>query len=342
MVEWLPSGFLIMRFSSVRQPARSPVAPSGIDVACSRPCEKPVRPGNRVAGAPAISVCIVCRNEADRLEPCLESVSWADEIIVMDLSSADDSAAIARKHGAQVLSHAPVPIVELVRNKVSAEARGDWILVLDPDERIAPGVGAELRRLAQRDDIDAVVIPRMNFDLGYAPSNALHRYEPQLRMYRKSVVTWPVVPNALPRVSDDRINRLPARDDLVIIHNRSRNIPEALERVLRYAPAQAQSMIDQGQVFTARTMLLTLWKKFYTQFFTGQALRDGVPGMLRASMLIAFHFYVWAAFWQLSGAHRTGADDRLLRRLGAIVEAFRRAWSILGTLYRFTKRVTGA
>jgi len=63
-----------------------------------------------------ISVCIACRNEADRLEPCLESVAWADERIVMDLASTDDSVAIAERNGARVVRRDPVPIVEMIRN----------------------------------------------------------------------------------------------------------------------------------------------------------------------------------------------------------------------------------
>lgn len=291
--------------------------------------------------ATAISVCIVCRNEADKLRPCLESVSWADEIIVMDLSSTDGSPAVAMEYGARVVSRAPVPIVELVRNEVAAEACGEWILVLDPDERITPGLAEELRRLAQRDECDAIVIPRMNFDLGFPPSHPMQRYEPQLRMYRRRKVTWPTIPNALPQVGLDRVCNLPGRDDLVIQHDRNRTIPEALERVMRYAPAQAQSMIEQGQVFTAKGMLTTLAKKIYRQFFQGQAFRDGVPGVLRASMLVAFHFYVWATFWQLSGARRTDADDRVMRRLGAFVGAVHPLLRFCGASYRATKRLMG-
>ena len=59
-----------------------------------------------------ISVCIVCRNEADKLGPCLESVAWADEVIVMDLESSDASAETAETHGARVVRRAPLPIVE--------------------------------------------------------------------------------------------------------------------------------------------------------------------------------------------------------------------------------------
>lgn len=290
-------------------------------------------------GSPRISVCIVCRNEADRLGACLESAAWADELIVMDLESADGSAELARRHGARVISRAPVPIVEWVRNELAAAATGEWILALDPDERITPGLAAELRRLSVREDLDAVVIPRMNYDLGYPPSNPYERYEPQLRMYRKSRVTWPTVPNKLPQVPDERRCQIAARDELVMVHDRSRNIPEVLDRIVRYAPLQAQSMIDRGEVFTARAMLASLGSRTYRQLVLGKAWRDGVPGLLRVGILVGFHFYVWAAFWQLSGARRTPEDDRFVRRLGLAVEGARRAWRAVTLPYRWGKRL---
>jgi glycosyltransferase involved in cell wall biosynthesis len=283
---------------------------------------------------PVISVCIVCRNEADKLGPCLESALWADEVIVMDLSSTDNSAALARKHGARVITRTPYPIVEPLRNELASVARGDWILALDPDERVAPGLAQELRRLAERVDLDAIVIPRMNWDFGYPPSSPVQRYEPQLRMYRRSRVTWPIVPNTLPTVGDDRKYGLPNRDDVAIIHDRNRNIPEALERAIRYAPAQAQSMVDQGMVFSAKAMLLALAAQVDKEFFRGQAWKDGVPGLLRAGILVAYKFYVWAAFWQLSGAGRTVHDDRLVRRVGITLAALRQALSIGVACYR--------
>jgi hypothetical protein len=134
-------------------------------------------------------------------------------------------------------------------------------------------------------------------------------------MYRRARVRWPTFPNALPEVSEDRVLRLDPRDELTLAHDRNRNIPEAIERVRRYAPAQAQAMIDAGEVFTARRMLLTLGEKLYRHFVLSRALRDGVPGLIRAGLLVAFHLYVWAAFWHQSGARRTSADDRLLRGL---------------------------
>jgi glycosyltransferase involved in cell wall biosynthesis len=288
-----------------------------------------------------ISVCVVCRNEGDRLAECLESVRWVDEIIIMDLESTDGSDEIARSFGATVVRRSPVPIVEMVRNEVAAYASSEWILVLDPDERISPALVDELRRAAARDDVDAVIIPRMNYDLGYPPSNPAERYEPQLRMYRKRAVTWPTVPNTLPAVPEERKYRVPARDDLVMVHDRSRNIPEVLDRSVRYAVAQAQSMIDGGQHFTARAMVGALTWRLYRQLVQGRAWRDGVPGLLRVGILLGFHFYVWAAFWQLSGARRTPEDDRYVRRLGRAIEVLRRTYEASMLPGRVIRRLLG-
>ena len=247
----------------------------------------------------------------------------------MDLSSDDDSAAVAQTYGARVLSREPFPIVEPLRNEIAAAAHTDWILALDPDESVTPGLAHALKELAQRDDLDAIVIPRMNYDLGYPPSNRIQRYEPQLRMYRRLRVRWPEIPNTLPAVPDQRKFYLPQSDDVVIMHDRSRNVPEILERVIRYAPMQAQSMLDQGQRFSAKAMLTALAAQVDKEFFRAEAWKDGLPGVLRATILVGYKFYVWTAFWQLSGAQRTPEDDHLIRRLGTVLITSRRLLGIV-------------
>jgi hypothetical protein len=276
----------------------------------------------------SISVCVVCRNEVDKLEACLESVAWADEILVMDLGSTDGSAELAERHGASVVTREPIPIVEPLRNELAARARGEWILALDPDERVSPGLAEELRRLAARTDVDLVEIPFTHWDFGYPPSHRLHRYDPKPRFYHRERVSWPAEPNKLPTVPPERLHKLANRDELVIVHDRNRTIPEALDRALRYAPAEAQAMIDRGETFTARRMLATLGGKTRKQFVYGEPWRDGMPGLLRATVLVAFHFYVWACLWQLSGARRTPEDDAVFRRIGRVVGAGRAVYRV--------------
>lgn len=275
--------------------------------------------------AERIAACIVCRDEADKLERCLATTGWVDEVVVLDLESSDGSGDVAAGAGAVVHRRPPVPIVELVRNEVAGLATSDWILVLDPDERLAPGLEAALREAAADDACDAVVIPRTNYDLGHPPSHPSQRYEPQLRMYRRSRVGWPTVPNALPAVPEERLRRLPERDDLVILHDRSRSIVEVLDRSIRYAPAQAQSMLDRGEVFSARAMAAALWRETDTKLLGPRAWRDGLPGLLRAGILVGFKFHVWVELWQRSGGARTPEDDRFVTTLGRGLEVVRAA-----------------
>jgi hypothetical protein len=94
-------------------------------------------------------------------------------------------------------------------------------------------------------------------------------------------------------------------------------------------------MVDRGRVFTARDMLRVLARRAYEEFVHTRPWGEGVPGFLRAGILLAFYFYVWPAFWQLSGARRTPEDDALTRQVGSVVEAARMPVRIGRRLARF-------
>ncbi|MCX5661956.1 MAG: glycosyltransferase [Planctomycetota bacterium] len=96
--------------------------------------------------APAISAVVVVRNEADKLDACLASLAWCDELIVIDLESTDASAAVASRHTTRVLTHPLSPIVEPVRCFAAQRARNDWLLFVDPDERVPTTLVADLHR----------------------------------------------------------------------------------------------------------------------------------------------------------------------------------------------------
>lgn len=95
-------------------------------------------------------------------------------------------------------------------------------------------------------------------------------------MYRRSCVAWPTEPNKLPMVPKEQLHRIAGKDELVIVHMRNRTIPEAIERALRYAPAEAQALIDAGETFSAREMIRLLSQKVRRHFVDGRAFHDGV------------------------------------------------------------------
>jgi glycosyltransferase involved in cell wall biosynthesis len=286
-----------------------------------------------------ISVCIVCRNEADKLADCLASVAWADEVLVMDLESTDGSDGLARRAGAVVVRRAPHPVVEPLRDEIAEHARGTWVLAMDPDERVRPGLAQALRAAAQRTDVDAVVLPRMNVDFGWAPESPAQRFEPQLRMYRRSAVSWPHFPNRLPSVPAERTLRLEARDDLVLEHHRNRSVAETAERLVRYPTAQAQAMLDAGQVFSAADMLHLLGRKARRYYVEERAWEEGVPGLVRATVRLNHHVHVWMAFWQLSGAPRTPEDDAAVRRAALLLRGFHHVTAVGRTPRRAARRI---
>ena len=287
----------------------------------------------------SVSVCMVCRNEADRLPRALATVAWADEVVVLDLESSDGSADVARAHGAQVHVRPPHPVVEPLRDEVAGLSSSEWVLVLDPDERVRPGLATALRAAAARDDIDAVVLPRTNYDFGWPPSHPGQRYEPQLRMYRRSAVSWPHFPNRLPSVPPERVLRLPFDDEHVLEHERNRSVAETAERLVRYPPAEARALLAEGVEFTAAGMLEQLHQQYTRHVLDARAWEDGIPGLVRAGVLINHRFYTWVALWQESGAPRAPADDRLVRRLkvplqalGLALRAQRKARHLAGRL----------
>jgi glycosyltransferase involved in cell wall biosynthesis len=109
-----------------------------------------------------LSVIIITKNEAHTIEDCLKSVGWADEIIVVDSGSDDDTVAICQKFGAQV-SKNEWPGYGKQKNHALALAKGDWILSIDADERVTPALRQEIEHaIATPNDCVAWQIPRLS------------------------------------------------------------------------------------------------------------------------------------------------------------------------------------
>ena len=101
--------------------------------------------------APALSVILITRNEADGIAECLRSVAFADECIVVDQASTDGTADIARSMGARVEVTTDWPGFGAQKNRALALATGRWVLSIDADERVTPELAAEIRRVVAAD-----------------------------------------------------------------------------------------------------------------------------------------------------------------------------------------------
>ncbi|MFH1465707.1 MAG: glycosyltransferase family 2 protein, partial [Pseudomonadota bacterium] len=111
-------------------------------------------------GAPRLSLCLIVRDEEALLPGCLASVRGVvDEIVVVDTGSTDATPRIAHEAGAVVIAHPWTDDFAAARNASLAAARGEWVLVLDADERLAPGAGAALLRALDGPPFDCGLLP---------------------------------------------------------------------------------------------------------------------------------------------------------------------------------------
>ncbi len=232
----------------------------------------------QVAGY-SLSVIIITQDEADNIRACLESVAWADEIIVVDSGSEDDTAAISREFTPHVHVHSDWPGFGVQKNRALGYASKDWVLSLDADERITP----ELRR-----EIEAV--------LGATNAAAAYRI-PRLSSYCGRFMRhsgW--YPDLLPRLfrrgkarfSEDLVHeRLIVEGDMgelhgMLLHYAFDNLEEVLHKVNQYSTAGAQAMHRRGRQATlAGAVLRGLWS-FVRTYFLRAGFLDGREGFMLA------------------------------------------------------------
>ena len=111
---------------------------------------------------PSLSVILITKNEANNVRLCLESVAWADEIIVVDSGSTDDTVIICKEMGAQVYVHADWPGFGPQKNRALGYASKEWVFSIDADERVTSNLRAEIGQAMRKAEADGYYCPRLS------------------------------------------------------------------------------------------------------------------------------------------------------------------------------------
>jgi len=190
-------------------------------------------------GSAGISAIVHTRNSAATLEKTLRSLLWADEIIVVDMASADGTLEIARSLAQRVLSIPEYPRVDGIRNRYLEEAKHEWILVLDSDEYLAADAATALRGLIASVGMkfDAFALPRFNTIAGQIMPGGPWYPDHQIRLFRKNTVQWSDNTHALPEVitGRHRLCELTPPDCPHIHHLNYPSLQDFIRRQLDYA-----------------------------------------------------------------------------------------------------------
>ena len=234
-----------------------------------------------MADALPFSVVILAKNEAGRIRECLDSVrGWVGEVLVVDDESTDDTAAIAASMGARVVRRR-MDIEGRHRNWAATQARFEWILSIDADERVTPELGEELRGLfaSGAPPYEAYAIPRRNFIGtrwirygGWYPSA-------QLKLFKQSVFRWEET-TVHPRAIGPTAGTL--RSDL--LHYSYRDCDDFRRKQDRHTTLEAQKWITDGRRMGAGKALWRTMDRTIRSLVLKQGFRDGRLGWFVAWM----------------------------------------------------------
>lgn len=247
---------------------------------------------------PKISVVVNTLNEEKTLTRLLDSIKWAQEIIICDMHSQDKGVEIAKSRGAKVVFHKKEEYVELARNFAISKASNDWILVLDPDEEMTENLSSRLREIAKSmSQISYVRIPRKNIIFNKWMKASMWWPDYNIRFFKKGKIKWTDKIHRPPEVSGEGLD-LPAEEKWAIIHHHYESIPQYLERMIRYTKIQADELVKEGYIFHWTDLIKKPLEEFLSRFFANRGFEDGLHG-LSLSLLQAFsQLILYLRLWE--------------------------------------------
>jgi glycosyltransferase involved in cell wall biosynthesis len=245
-----------------------------------------------------LSVAVIARDEASCIGACLESVEWADEIVVVDTGSTDRTVEICHKYTQQVYRRAWEGYAS-AKNAAVDLATSDLILSLDADERVSPPLRAEIMALQQaplESLADGYAIPRRNYLWGRWLRHGGLYPDRQIRLFKRAHGWY-----STQRVHESveirgRVSHL----QHPIEHYSYRGVSDLIARLNRYSDLAAQDLRDRRQAYRLSTLLMRPLGRFLRNYLLKQGFRDGVPGLIMAVSYAYSVFAREAKLWEMT------------------------------------------
>jgi len=251
-----------------------------------------------MAERPRVSVVILAKNEASRIAQCLECVRWADDIIVVDDMSTDQTAEIARRYGAKVVKR-PFDDFASQANFGLTHATGEWVLSLDADERVTPQLQDEIQAvLREPSDHVGYTFRRLNFFLGHCMRhggwhhNTLHLFRRDAGSYVGKVHYAPDVRGRIGHLDAD-VERYPFQ-----------SLTQFIGRQNRYTSVEADALRAEIPTLSECALRYQLSirpvKLFWKSYVKKGGWREGMYGLVFAALYAWCEFLKWAKWWERS------------------------------------------
>ena len=227
-----------------------------------------------------LSVILITKNEAAHIRACLESVAWADEIVVVDSGSSDDTVAIAREFTLHVYVH-DWPGFGAQKNRALGYATNEWVFSIDADERVTPELRAAIEAVLRKGDdtCSAYRVSRLSSYCGRFMRHSGWHPDPVVRLFKRDAAHF----------SDDLVHERLLVEGQVgqldgeLLHYAFDNLEEVLHKVNRYSSAGAVMLQQRGRnASLSGAVLRGLWSFLRTYILRGGFL-DGREGFMLAA-----------------------------------------------------------
>lgn len=255
-----------------------------------------------------LTVTVITYNEADHIQHALESVAWADEIIVVDSGSTDGTVDLARPLATQVIVREWRGYSEQ-KNFAADHASNDWVLSLDADERVTPALAEEIRAVLTREpQARGYRVRRVSRYLGQWIRSTDWFPDYQLRLYDRRAGRW----NGMRIHESFRLNDgAPARMDGELHHHAYRDISHHLKKIDTYTTMLAEQSHDEGRRTNPVAMAMHPLFAFLRNYVLRRGFMDGTVGFIISFLNAYYVFLKLAKLWELQ---RTNPDGRAGRR----------------------------
>ena len=203
-----------------------------------------------------LSVIIITKNEAEQIRGCLESVRWADEMVILDSGSTDGTVGICREFTDNVFE-TDWPGFGPQKNRALDKAKGDWVLSIDADERISPELRQEIEQAMTSKQYQGYEIPRSSYYCGRQIRHSGWWPDYIIRLFRRDSA----------RFSDSLVHEHVEAQGPVgrlrnpLIHYSFRNFEEVLDKMNRYSTYNAEMLLQAGK---SSSVLKAAWRGFWT------------------------------------------------------------------------------
>ena len=223
---------------------------------------------------PLSAVIITC-DAAAVLPACLASLDFVDDIVIVDSGSRDATQAIAQAHGARVVTH---PWLGYGPQKQFAveQARHDWVLCLDADERISAPLRAQVLQALTAPRFHAYVMPRCNRFMGRWLRHGEGYPDLSLRLFHRAHGRWSSDPIHERVITEAAAGRLQGD----ILHESAQSLEHYLAKQNRYTTLQAQQWLASGRPVAWRHLVLSPLARFVKFYLLRRGFLDGIPGLV--------------------------------------------------------------